>query len=360
MRRFLFFVNAEYCYAIMRPLQKVIRARGDEAAWFVFGCSSAPLKNDELLFTDVSDAAAWNPHAVFSPGDWTPYFLPGAKVQIFHGIARNKRGAATEAESDHYRIRGWFDLYCTHATEDTERFQALSEEIGTFQVVKTGWPKLDPLFCERKLHHAGSTHDHGIPTVFFASTFSPSMTAAPALGDVIEKLVRSGSWRFIVTLHPKMEPQTISRFEKIDHPNYQYLTPGSDLFPWMTKADVMLCDTSSIMYEFMFLDKPVVTFRTRNPGPWLIDVGSPDDIEPALAKAFDRPPTLLESARLLCRELHEFDDGCASERVIDAVDELLSGGIRKLKRKPLNILRKLKLRRKFGYWGPTLKNKDVQ
>lgn len=358
MRRFLFFVNAEYCYAIMRPLQEVIRARGDKAAWFVFGCSSAPLEGDEILFENVDDAAAWNPHAVFSPGDWTPYFLPGAKVQIFHGIARNKRGAATEAESDHYRIRGWFDLYCTHAMEDTERFQTLSDELGTFHVVKTGWPKLDPLFRERRQYMAVAGDE--IPTVFFASTFSPSMTAAPALVDVVEQLVRSGKWRFIVTLHPKMDPNVVSKFERINHPNYQYLAPECDLFSWMTKADVMLCDTSSIMYEFMLLDKPVVTFRTRNPGPWLINVESPQNIEPALAKALDRPPTLLESARLLCRELHEFDDGCSSERVMDAVDDLLSGGIRKLKRKPLNILRKLKLRRKFGYWGPALKNEEVQ
>lgn len=348
MRKYLFFVNAEYCYAIMRPLQAVIHARGDQAAWFVFGCSTAPLLKGELLLETIEDAAAWYPDAVFSPGDWTPYFLPGAKIQIFHGIARNKRGATSEDNSDHYRIRGWFDLYCTHAARDTEHFQMLAERLGTFMVAKTGWPKLDPLFCERQFYLSRTASD--LPTVFFASTFSPSITAAPVLAETIEQLVHSGRWRFIVTLHPMMDQAIIKRFEQISHSNYRYVPSGSDLLEPMAQADVMLCDTSSIMYEFMFLDKPVVTLNTRNPGPWLIDVQSPSEVESALLQATDRPAVLLDAARELCHELHEFDDGHASERVMDAVDALLDGGIRTLKRKPLNLVRKLKLRRKFGYW----------
>lgn len=363
MRNYLFFVNAEYCYPILRPLQAVIRSRGDRAAWLVSGCSPAPLGPDELLLADVAAAADWRPDAVFSPGDYTPYFLPGAKIQVFHGIARNKRGAASEDDSDHYRIRGWFDLYCTHAEQDTARFEALAGRYGTFHVARTGWPKLDPLFSGRQPYASGSGGDSGgaagaVPTVFFASTFSPSMTAAPALAELIEGLSASGRFRVIATLHPKMDPAVLRRYQGIRNPNYAWVPPGEDLLAAMSRADVMLCDTSSIMYEFMFLDRPVVTLRTRNPGPWLLDVTSPDEVESALRRALTRPPELLAAAHGLCHELHPFRDGRSSERVMDAVEALLDGRLGPLKKKPLNLMRKFRLRRRFGYWkraaGPAL------
>jgi len=297
MRKYLFFVNAEYCYAILRPLQEAIRQRGDEVAWFVFGCSSAPLKDDEKRLATFEAVKKFNPDAVFCPGDWVPYFFSGAKVQVFHGIARNKRGAATEAQSDHYRIRGWFDLYCTHATKDTERFQQLADQLGTFCVAKTGWPKLDPLFQNRDRYRITPKND--TPTVFFASTFSPSITAAPELANLIERLTSSGRWRFIATLHPKMAPEVVSRFQAICNPYFEFIPAGEDLLEPMSRADVMLCDTSSIMYEFMFLDKPVVTVRTRNPGPYLINVQHVNEVEAALQEALKRPPAVMDAARAL-------------------------------------------------------------
>lgn len=48
--------------------------------------------------------------------------------------------------------------------------------------------------------------------------------------------------------------------------------------PLLQQADVMLCDSSSIILEFMFLDKPVVTFRNSHPGPHLIDVDTPEAV----------------------------------------------------------------------------------
>jgi CDP-glycerol glycerophosphotransferase (TagB/SpsB family) len=349
MKRYLFFVNAEYCYAILRPVQDVIRQRGDKAAWFVMGCSSAPLQADEAQLHTVQAVMDYAPDAVFSPGDWVPYFFPGKKVQVFHGIARNKRGAASEAESDHYRIRGWFDLYCTHAINDTERFQGLADRLQTFHVAHTGWPKLDPFFQARERYVHARSND--VPTVFFASTFSPSITAAPALADTIERLSTSGQWRFIVTLHPKMDASVVARYASIQHPNFEFVPAGDDFLPAMARADVMVCDTSSIMYEFMFLNKPLVTLNTRNPGPFLIDVDSPEALVGALQQALQRPADQLAAAQALCHDLHSFDDGRSSQRVMDAVEQLCAGTMGPRKTKPGNWWRKLKVRSRMGHWG---------
>ncbi|MDX1634989.1 MAG: CDP-glycerol glycerophosphotransferase family protein [Marinobacter sp.] len=346
MKRYLFFVNQPYSYSILRPLQEEIRRRGDQAAWFVAGCSTAPLRPDEKRLATVAEVMDYQADATFVPGDWVPYFFPGIKVEVFHGMARNKRGHSSEAESDHYKIRGWFDLYCTHADKDTAKFQQLAEQHGHFRVAKTGWPKLDPLLARGQAGERQRGPGEP-PTVFYASTFSRSVTSAPQLADTIEHLANSGRWRFIVTLHPKMDSDVVARYRRMQGPGLRFVESDADLLDILPEADLMLCDTSSIMFEFMFLDRPVVTFRTKMPGPYLIDVDRIEDVEAALEQAAGRPENLLAEARRLCLELHSFQDGKSSARVLDAAEAFLAGEMGRPARKPLNLLRKWKVRRRL-------------
>lgn len=357
MRRYLFFVNQPYSYSILRPLQDEIRRRGDEAAWFVAGCSTAPLQAGERRLKTVREVMEFKADATFVPGDWVPYFFPGIKVEVFHGMARNKRGHSSEDESDHYRIRGWFDLYCTHAVKDTAKFQALAKEHGHFAVAHTGWPKLDPLLSGASLGKPQRAEGEA-PIVFYASTFSRSVTSAPALVDKIGELSRSGRWQFIVTLHPKMDAEVVEQYRKLAGDNLRFVESDEDLLPILPEADVMMCDTSSIMFEFMFLDRPVVTFRTKMPGPYLIDVDSPDEVEAALAWAVSYPDELMSETRRLCDDLHSFRDGQSSPRVLDAVENFLRDKQGALKKKPLNLLRKLKVRRRLQRELKRMKQQD--
>ena len=345
MARYLFFVNQPYAYSILRPLQEAIRARGDEVAWFVAGCTARPLRDDEYRLRTVREVMAYGAEATFVPGDWVPWFFPGIKVEVFHGLARNKRGHSCEDESDHYRIRGWFDLYCTHAEMDTRKFRELAEAHGHFSVAHTGWPKLDPLFRARGSGNLASPEwpERIPPTVFFASTFSRGVTAAPQLLPEIERMASSGRWRFIVTLHPKMDPGVVEQYRALAGENLEFVESDQDLIPRLPEADAMLCDTSSIMFEFMFLDRPVVTLNTRMPGPWLIDVDTPAAVEGALERALERPEPLLAAMRQFCHELHSFTDGRASERVLDAVEQFRGREKGHLRPKPLNLWRKLRV-----------------
>lgn len=346
MRRYLFFVNQPYSYSILRPLQDEIRRRGDEAVWFIAGCSTAPLRADERRLGSVKEVMEYNADATFVPGDWVPYFFPGIKVEVFHGMARNKRGHSSEDESDHYRIRGWFDLYCTHAVKDTEKFRELAARYQHFGVAHTGWPKLDPLLSQPE-EGKRSRSESELPVVFYASTFSRSVTSAPDLVEKIGELSRNGRWKFIVTLHPKMDPAVVDQYRELSSDSLRFVESDEDLLPLLPQADVMLCDTSSIMFEFMFLDRPVVTFRTKMPGPYLIDVHEVDNVESALEEAVQYPDTLMTETRALCDQLHSFRDGRSSGRVLDAVEDFLVNKRSKLKRKPMNLLRKLKVRRRL-------------
>ena len=60
----------------------------------------------------------------------------------------------------------------------------------------------------------------------------------------------------------------------------------------------------------------------------------------------------MAAVREFADQLHPYRDGRSSERVLDAIDAFVAAGGRNRKPKPLNLWRKLKLRRRIGYWGP--------
>jgi CDP-glycerol glycerophosphotransferase (TagB/SpsB family) len=261
-------------------------------------------------------------------------------VQLFHGFNVSKRSD----ERGHFRIRGLFDLYCTQGPATTRPFEELARQHGHFLVRETGWPKLDPLF-------AGEPPRPGDrPTVFFGSTFTPSLSAAETLAPTIERLSQSGRWRWLVTLHPKMDRGVVERYRAMQN---EWLTfiDGEDLVPHLRRGDVMLSDTSSIASEFLVQYRPVVTFRTRVPRPWLLDVREAGEVEGAIAHALEQPADLMAAVRRQADEIHPYRDGRSSERVLAATEEIIaSGAHERLARKPLALWRRLEMRwrlRKF-------------
>ncbi|MDZ7758967.1 MAG: CDP-glycerol glycerophosphotransferase family protein [Desulfovermiculus sp.] len=347
VRRYLLYVSELYSLGILRPLQKEILARGDQAAWFFDpGIDGRQwLAPDEVLFSRVAEVKNFRPHAVFVPGNIVPDFFPGLKVQVFHGLADDSMG-----KKGHYRIRGFFDLYCTRGEEETGLFQDLALKYGHFKVHQTGWPKLDPLFANR-IQDLRPELGISKPIVLYASTFSPSLTSAPYLIDRIKRLAAKGIFHWMITLHPKMPTETVNKYRKLHGPNLSFYESHQQIWPLLKTADVMLCDTSSIMLEFMLLHKPVVTYQTANPTyPYLININNPDQIEGALQHALNHPPELMDAVHDYVHRLHPYRDGLSSERVLAASDRLMLTESSELKPKPLNLVRKMKIRNRLKYY----------
>ncbi len=336
-KHYLLYGSERYALAILRPVQTAIRARGDEAAWFFDGPGAEDLVAGERLLS-VAEVRAWQPLAVITPSNAVPHFFPGVKVETFHGFDAGK--------PRHIYIRGFFDLYCTTGPRDTAQFRAMAERLGHFTVTETGWPKLDPF-----LRDSGALPPvREPPVILYHSTFSPAWSAADILYEEVRRLSRTGRWRWIVTFHPKMNADTRARYQALQNEHLTFAQNDNilELFP---QVDLMCSDTSSALNEFLLTGKPVVTFKNRRPGPQLIDIDDPAQFEGAIERALQRPPQLLHAIREFADAIHPYRDGRSSERVLQAIDAFIANGARNRKRKPLNLWRKLKIRRRVGYWG---------
>ena len=344
-KKYLFYVAHSYAYAILFPIEEEIARRGGESAWFVEqGCPTEAL-GERRRIEDFGEVERFAPIAVFAPGNYIPDFFPGLKVEVFHGYPINKRA---DRHDDNFTIRDWFDLYCTQGPSSTKPFEEIARRLGTFRVRETGWAKCDSYIRAKAEHKAENARS----TILYSSTFTRSLTSTSILAEEVERMVASGRWNWIFMFHPKLDDeQTLAHYRSLAerYENAQYLGNTFDMNA-MQLSDAMLCDSSSIIMEFMLLDKPVVTFRNSMPGEHLLDVGEVSAVESAIERALTRPEELMTALRSW-RDNHEAHcDGLCAARILDAVDELIAdGGASCLRRKPLNLVRKLKLRKRLGY-----------
>lgn len=292
------------------------------------------LAQNEEVVPDIAAAVAYNPDVVFAPGDRVPGFIPGLKVQVFHGLNEDKRGNI-------YPERGLFDLYCTEGPSRTAMLEPLARQRGYFRVCETGWLKLDAI-----LKSPENRQSYGRPQVLFASTFTPRLSGAEALYPQIEQLSQSDQWQWLVTLHPKMASETIARYRSLEGGNLSYHGTGSVL-DLLQRADVMVSDNSSILQEFLLLNKPVVTFRNRNPKACMINITQAQELEAAIRQALAPGDTLVKSITAYAHSVTPYLDGDSSVRILAAVEEMLQGDWQDTK--PPNNWRNFKMRQQLGY-----------
>lgn len=338
---YLLFANVAYSLSILRPLQDAIRQREGKAAWFLHGLDASLLNDNEKLLRTVDEVKQFNPKAIFIPGNWVPDFFPGAKVEIFHGFGIEKKG--------HFDIRGFFDLYCTHGPLTTQPFNKLARKYGFFHVIETGWPKIDYLFQYKPEKAWKALNNIQKPVILYAPTFSPSLCSAIPLKETIGSLAINGRYHWLVKFHPLMDQDVINTYRQLEGKHLQ-VVEDPDIIPYLYAADVMLTDTSSVVTEFLLLDKPVVTFRTKLPAPHIVDIRKSDDLEPALNKILQHPDELMKEAKKFIKEMHPYMDGRSGHRVLNAVDDFIAHFAAKLKPKPLNLWRKLQVRQRLKYY----------
>lgn len=350
MKRYLLFVSHSYSYSILRPIQDEIWRRGGEAAWFIEDTSPIFLRDNEKHLKTIKEVINYNPYAIFAPGNHIYDFFSGIKVEVFHGLYFKRADLG-----DHYKIRGLFDLYCTTSSLFTPTFKELEKKYGFFKVEETGWAKFDDA-----LPIKSDPVQNEKPVIIYSPTFSKKLNSPEDLFEEISRLVKTKNWEWIFSFHPKMDQLTNEKYKSlaVEHENVSF-SDTEDKISLYRKADVMISDNSSVIYEFLWFDKPVVTYRNEFPADHLLNITEPPLLENEIEKALSRPDDLLVNIRKFMDIVHPLRDGKASSRILDAVDNFDENYKGKIKSKPLNLIRRLKMRKKAGYFpfGPYYKSR---
>ena len=342
-KRYLFYIAHNYAFEILKSLQHVIRSQGDEVKWLAIGkeVNMNFFEKDDDVLPTIDDARAYNPNASFAPGNEIPQFIPGLKVQVFHGLEWKKKG--------HFIIRDFFDLYCTHGPATTTRFNVLAKKCNFFDVVETGWPKLDHLFTTPAMPIKARLQAENKKIILYAPTFSPSLTSAPALFDTIKALSQNKNYHWLIKFHPKMAKHWLEQYHTLQTNNVDIIET-SNINELLQTADIMVSDTSSVIGEFSLLNKATVSLNNKEPGDYLVNIQSAEQLEQAIELALTPSDSLQCAIQAYADDLHPYKDGKAAQRILAATEVILAQGKQAKKRKPLNIFRNIKQRKKLKYW----------
>ena len=343
--KFLIYISYSYAIPIGNPLEREIIKRDYSIKWFSDleeGKKALTVKSN--VINEIKDVITYKPDIILTATDSVPDFIKALKVQVFHGFNAQKR-PSKKNKFAHFRLRGFFDLYCTQGPSTTNGFKSQLKKHPYFEVIETGWSKVDPLFPLE------DNENNKMPTIMIASTFTERLSLAynDSVFNIIKALSNSEKFNFIMVLHPKIPIELVKKWKSLNGNHFTFKNT-TDLIPLFKQSDIMFADTTSAIQEFLLQKKPVVSFKHTFKHNYLIHVEEATDIENAFNKALTFPKELISNINLFINDLHPYFDGKSSKRIIDSSISFLHKDKSYLKSKPLNLMRKYKMRKRLNYF----------
>jgi CDP-ribitol ribitolphosphotransferase / teichoic acid ribitol-phosphate polymerase len=344
MKAILFCANP-YAFGILKPLHDELKAQGHETLWYVPEKILPGFSFQQHVQHTASMQEVYNfqSDAIFVPGNEVPHYLRGVKVQVFHGLAGEKTG--------HFRIRNYFDLYLTQGPYFTKRFEALAKKEKDFDVTETGWCKLDALFQ----HHETFLEERNRilrergkqKLVLYAPTFSPSLTSTKTAFNEIFSLADQEDIFLLIKFHDLMDRLVVDQYKaaaKIR--DNVHIIEDRNIVKYLIMSDVMISDTSSVVYEFILLNKPVITIKSTSENITWCDVKRASDLSQAFKHELTHD-TFQEKRLHTIAQYHPYTDGKSSARMIDAVQHYIQQhGVPETRK--VNIWRRYTMKKMFG------------
>ncbi len=337
--KIVLFCENKYAIDILRPIHVEANREGcNEVLWYVHQVKipDFPLKNEVKWTYSIQETYDFKPEAIFVPGNIVPYYLSGVKIQVFHGYAAEKK--------DHWIIRRYFDTYFTQGPFFTRGFEKLSRKYGDFEVLETGWPRQDWIF--HNLHTFDQERNELLrksgrsKIILYAPTFSPSLTSLPYMKEALQKLVQERDILLLLKFHPLTNQETMNEYRELANKTEGMLwIDDYTVTKYMLMSDAMISDTSSTIYEFLLLDKPVITLRAAAKDLYWRNMQEPDE----LCSAYDEvvnEDLWREKRQWVIQNYDPYLDGQVGHRMLEGARDYI-------RRHGVPTHRKLNLWRKY-------------
>ena len=275
-------------------------------------------------------------------------------VNLWHGTPLKKVG--TDVSSGIFKQKKWVlpgkqffgkilewtgwkakrhsQIWFSTSPEVSERFKG-AFSLTDKEVVATGYPRTDPFFKKKE-----NNKNDSIRKIIFMPTFrqqvgSPIDFLEP-FGfdfDSVDTLLQKNKIKLWIRLHRyNFPPKNV--VEKIEQSSNIFIHKNSDIYAELDQFDLLITDLSSIFFDYLLLDKPIVfsafdmeTYIKRDrdlyypydeitPGPKGTDWPS---VLKHVVELLDNPTQYAKDRDVIKKRFNTFCDGKNSERVYEQI-----------------------------------------
>jgi CDP-glycerol glycerophosphotransferase len=288
-----------------------------------------------------------------NPNPYAAALLAGARhVQLWHGVSIKEIGlrnlAPGRALGPHFaRVLATCGPYATMLGTAAAGEDEWRRWFSFDRYAPIGYPRNDVLYrtpteadlagCDRDTYdRACEALARGKRVILYAPTFRdgrPDWVLHAGLDKLAQAAVQGGDL-LVVNLHPVESPQIPKLAPQL--PGVAFVAPRTDLYPLLGRVSALVTDYSSVMFDFLHVDRPVLLFRPDHaaytqtsrklfddklavlPGPLFTDA-------PALAKALRRAdlaqtPAHAQARVTLRAQWFDHADGHSAERLLSVLD----------------------------------------
>ena len=266
------------------------------------------------------------------------------RVNFFHGVA-----GKYDLDQPSGLPMG-FDVYDRVGFINHDRMKRYleAEIVSSTQAALVGYPKLDRLATggfDAVAYRTSLGLEPARPTAVYSPTYSKASSLHLA-GEAIVRALAAAGFNVIVKLHDRsldLDPRYNDgidwrqRFCAVERSERVRFVETTDASPALAASDVMVTDHSSIGFEYLLLDRPLIVFDTPdltsvariNPEKVALlrsaatVAGSPEETAILAQREIADPLRLSERRRAVANEMF-YRPGSATQRAVALIDALLA------------------------------------